>query len=585
MTAGDVASGSITNTATADSVQTDPVTDDEVTPVPSPSLDIDKPAPTNDDADGSGDVSEGDTLTYTITATNNGASNLTNVTVTDDLITPTGGTTPCALLAPTETCTLIGTYVVTASDVANGSITNTATADSVQTDPVTDDEVTPIASPELSVDKPAPVNDDADGSGDISAGDTLTYTITATNTGASNLTDVTVTDDLITPTGGSTPCALLAPTQTCTLIGDYVVTPGDVAAGTITNVATADSVQTDPVTDDEVTPLNAPSLTINKPAPVNDDADGSGDISAGDTLTYTITATNNGASNLTDVTVTDDLITPTGGSTPCALLAPTETCTLIGDYVVTPGDVVAGNITNVATADSVQTDPVTDDEVTPIEEPALDIDKPAPVNDDADGSGDVSEGDTLTYTITATNNGDSNLTGVTVTDDLITPTGGSTPCALLAPTETCTLIGTYVVTAADVANGLITNTATADSVQTDPVTDDEVTVLNAPALDVDKPAPVNDDADGSGDVSEGDTLTYTITATNTGGANLTDVTVTDDLITAAGGSTPCALVAPTETCTLIGTYVVTAADVANGLITNTATADSVCRRIRLLMMR
>ena len=95
----------------------------------------------------------------------------------------------------------------------------------------------------------------------------------------------------------------------------------------------------------------------------------------------------------------------------------------------------------------------------------------------------------------------------------------------------------------------------------------------------------NDDADGSGDVSEGDTLTYTITATNSGTASLTDVSVTDDLITPTGGSTPCALVAPTETCTLIGTYVVTAGDVASGSITNTATADSAYRRIRLLMMR
>ena len=574
VTAGDVASGSITNTATADSVQTDPVTDDEITPLNAPELSIDKPAPANDDADGSGDVSEGDTLTYTITATNTGASNLTDVTVTDDLITPTGGSTPCALVAPTETCTLIGTYVVTAGDVANGSITNTATADSDQTDPVTDDEVTPIDAPALSVDKPAPVNDDADGSGDVSEGDTLTYTITATNTGAANLTGVTVTDDLIAPIGGSTPCALVAPTETCTLVGSYVVTAGDVANGSITNTATADSVQTDPVTDDEVTPVPAPLLAIEKPAPVNDDADGSGDVSEGDTLTYTITATNTGASNLTDVTVTDDLITPTGGSTPCALVAPTETCTLIGEYVVTAADVANGSITNTATADSVQTEPVTDDEVTPVPSPSLDVDKPAPVNDDADGSGDVSEGDTLTYSITATNTGTSNLTDVTVTDDLITPTGGSTPCALLAPTQTCTLIGTYVVTAGDVANGLITNTATADSDQTDPVTDDEVTPLNAPELSIDKPAPVNDDADGSGDVSEGDTLTYTITATNTGASNLTDVTVTDDLITPIGGSTPCALLAPTQACTLIGTYVVTAGDVANGSVTNTATADS-----------
>ena len=64
-------------------------------------------------------MSVGDTLTYTITATNGGTAALTNVVVTDDLITPTGGTTPCDL-APTETCTLEGTYLVTTADV-NGN--------------------------------------------------------------------------------------------------------------------------------------------------------------------------------------------------------------------------------------------------------------------------------------------------------------------------------------------------------------------------------------------------------------------------------------------------------------------------------
>jgi uncharacterized repeat protein (TIGR01451 family) len=108
-----VVAGKIDNLGTADSDQTDPVTDPETVLVPNPELSIDKPAPTNADEDNSGDPSVGDTLTYTITATNTGTANLTDVVVSDSLITPTGGTTPCALVAPGGTCTLVGTYVVT----------------------------------------------------------------------------------------------------------------------------------------------------------------------------------------------------------------------------------------------------------------------------------------------------------------------------------------------------------------------------------------------------------------------------------------------------------------------------------------
>ncbi len=575
VTAGDVTAGTIVNTATADSDQTPPVTDVEVTPVPSPGLAISKSAPVNADGDGSGDVSVGDTLTYTVTAENIGGASLTNVAVTDPLITPTGGDAPCALLAPGATCTLIGTYVVTAADATAGSIVNTATADSDQTAPVTDSVTTPVPVAALVVVKPAPVlSDDADASGDISAGDTLTYTITATNVGGANLTDVTVTDDLITPTGGDTPCALVASGGTCTLVGTYLVTAADVAAGTIFNTATADSVQTAPTTDDETTTVPQPALTVDKPAPTNADEDGSGDISVGDTLTYTITATNTGDANLTNLVVTDDLITPTGGTTPCVLVLPGETCTLIGTYSVVAADITAGSIVNTATGDSDQTPPVTDVRTTPVPSPDLAIDKPAPVNADEDGSGDVSVGDTLTYTITATNTGVANLTNLTITDDLITPTGGTTPCATVAPAGTCTLVGTYVVTAADITAGQIDNTATADSDQTPPVTDDVSVPVQTPVLEIVKPAPVNADEDGSGDVSVGDTLTYTITATNGGGANLTNVVITDDLVTPTGGTTPCGLVAPGGTCTLVGTHVVTPSDVATGIVTNTATADS-----------
>ncbi len=75
-------------------------------------------------------------MTYTVTATNTGTANLTDVVVSDPLLTPDQIT--CALVVPGAECVLTGTYTVTAADVLAGSIVNTATADSVQTDQMTD---------------------------------------------------------------------------------------------------------------------------------------------------------------------------------------------------------------------------------------------------------------------------------------------------------------------------------------------------------------------------------------------------------------------------------------------------------------
>ena len=112
------------------------------------------------------------------------------------------------LVAPGGTCTLVGTYVVTAADVTAGQIDNTGTADSDQTAPVTDGETVSGADAGVGG-RQAGAGESRTRTvqGDVSVGDTLTYTVTATNTGTANLTDVVVTDPLITPTGGTTPCA------------------------------------------------------------------------------------------------------------------------------------------------------------------------------------------------------------------------------------------------------------------------------------------------------------------------------------------------------------------------------------------
>jgi len=107
-----------------------------------PRLAIAKAMTGHQDADGNGKVTEGDLLTFTVTATNSGSAVLTGVVVTDNRITPES--TTCPVLQPGGACVLTGTYTVTIADVQAGSVVNTATADSNETDPVTATVTTPV---------------------------------------------------------------------------------------------------------------------------------------------------------------------------------------------------------------------------------------------------------------------------------------------------------------------------------------------------------------------------------------------------------------------------------------------------------
>ena len=133
--------------------------------------------------------------------------------------------------------------------------------------------------------------------------------------------------------------------------------------GGIQNIASANSDQTPIIMDTVMISLNQPDMSIVKDQPTNADGDGSGDVSLGDVLTYVVTITNTGTANLTNVEIIDNTITQIGGSSPCDLVEPGETCTLIGTYTVVEGDIsgaMTNEITNVAMGSSDQTGIVTD---------------------------------------------------------------------------------------------------------------------------------------------------------------------------------------------------------------------------------
>ena len=584
VTASEAQAGEVVNTANATSTEIPGPTDSNTVTTPVvqvPALTLSKSAATlATDADGSGDITEGDTLSYTVTLTNTGDVALTNVVVSDPLLTP--ASTTCASVAIGGTCVLSGTHVVSAAEAQAGEVVNTANASSTEIPGPTDSNTvtTPVVQvPALTLVKStATLATDADASGDITEGDTLSYTVTLTNTGDTALTNVIVSDPQLTP--GSITCASVAVGGTCVLSGTHVVTAGEAQAGEVVNTASATSTEVPgPTASNTVTTpvVQVPALTLAKSAAtLTTDADASGDITEGDTLSYTVTLTNTGDVVLTNVVVSDPQLTP--GSTTCASIAIGGTCVLSGTHVISAAEAQAGEVVNTANATSTEVPgPTNSNTVTTpvVQVPALTLSKStATLTTDADASGDITEGDTLSYTVTLTNTGDVVLTNVVVSDPQLTP--GSTTCASVAIGGTCVLSGTHVVTAGEAQAGEVVNTASATSTEVPgPTASNTITtpVVQVPALTLSKSAAtLTTDADASGDITEGDTLGYTVTLTNTGDTALTNVVVSDPLLTP--GSTTCASVAVGGTCVLSGTHVVTAAEAQAGEVINTANATS-----------
>jgi uncharacterized repeat protein (TIGR01451 family) len=176
--------GFVTNGACADSAETEPPVCDTVI-IPLARLEIEKTS-----AEQSYDA-VGDVIHYTITATNTGNMTLTDVVVTDEMLDVALADFSCVPAVPVAefavdddpiVCT--GTYTITQEDLDNGSVLNTACADSDET-PQVCDEVTIPGDQTLTivVDKTANVESPLDAEG----GD-VTFTYTVTNT--SNITAV-----------------------------------------------------------------------------------------------------------------------------------------------------------------------------------------------------------------------------------------------------------------------------------------------------------------------------------------------------------------------------------------------------------
>jgi len=576
----DVDAGSFANTAGVTSHDIPMAIEDSetATVAQSSSLTIIKLAPTNADGDMSGDISLGDVLTYTITATNNGTMTQTNVVVEDMLLTPSAQS--CASVAPMGTCVLSGTYVVDQDDVDNGSIFNMAgvTSDLI-TVPVTDEETAPIAqSSGLSLVKTALDTNYA------AVGDILDYEYLVTNTGNVSITSsISVDDDKIQIPAivdcPALPGGALAPGASLTCIASYVVNQADIDAGFVTNIASATDGTTSSAPDSvTVTATQTPGLTLVK-TPVETGYDAVGDI-----VNYEYSVTNSGNVFIADLIVTDDLIP----SVTCNVstvgngdlnLDPAETVICTGSYVITQADLDSGSVTNIATADGtpsggVLTPPSTDATVNANQQPALALVKTA-----IEASFDAVD-DVLNYEYRVENTGNVYIADIIVTDDKIAVVS----CDIAAignndnnldPGEIVICTGEYRVTQGDLDAGSVTNNAEASGTPaggalTRAMDDAVVNAVQNPSMTVDKTAVM------VAFELPGDTVTYDYVVTNTGNITLTDpVIITDNRIAfvdcpafPVGGLPPMAML----TCS--ADYFVTQADLDAGSVTNLASATS-----------
>ena len=367
----------------------------------------------------------GDTLTYTITLTNNGNAD-GKVTVTDEI--PTGIT----LVA--DSITANGSYneenkTITWTDVkveagktaevsfkatinsdTKTSVTNKAVIDGNKPTEEVETKVANITGTKT-VDKT-----------EAKVGDTLTYIITLTNNGNADGT-VTVTDEI--PTGTRikdenttgynketntmtwSNVEVKANGGTATLTLEVVVK--DDTTDTVKNVAKIDNKEIPEKPETKVANITG-TKSVDKPT-----------AKVGDTLTYTIALTNNGNAD-GKVTVTDEVPTGTRIKDENTTGYNKETNTMTWSNV----EVKANGGTATLTLEVVVKDDTTDTvkNVAKIDNKEI-PEKPETKVANITGTKSVDKptakvGDTLTYTIALTNNG--NADGkVTVTDEV--PTG------------------------------------------------------------------------------------------------------------------------------------------------------------------
>jgi ELWxxDGT repeat protein len=186
------------------------------------------------------------------------------------------------------------------------------------------------------------------------AGQAINYSYTVTNNGTAALVgQVTITDNKVTATCPNVNTIgnkddKLDPAESIICTGTYTVVQGDVTAGSITSTSRARAGNLD---SDNVN--TAVALAENKVLTIAVAANPTSYSQANQTITYTYTVKNTGATPLgpTQFVVKDDRFpSPINCGANNAIIAPNESLTCQSTYTITTTDVSATQITNTVTA-------------------------------------------------------------------------------------------------------------------------------------------------------------------------------------------------------------------------------------------
>ncbi|MBT8192095.1 MAG: hypothetical protein KJP22_01740, partial [Acidimicrobiia bacterium] len=345
-------------------------------------------------------------------------------------------------------------------------------------------------------------------------------------------------------------------------------------SGTITNTATvsARDPEGDVASDSASATATLAAITLDKLSPASQ-------ISAPGEVTYSFTVNNTGEATLTSISISDPLTGPV--TCPQTTLDPAASMTCTVSYVVTQADLDAGAINNTAsvsgTAPDGSTFSASDTVSTPVvQSPSWTVTKTAL-------SVPTGAGDSVDYSFVVTNTGNVSITTVVVDDPkcVAGPTlfdGDTDGDTVLDVGETWTFTCTSVpVTQTEVDNGQVDNTVTvtgtpAGGTLVDAVDTATTSITATGAVELIKSV-VTTEPDPL--AAPGDSILFSFVVTNTGNVTLSDVVLTDPLMSGVDCATDVlAFLAPDESVTCTSTYLLTQADVDNGGVENSASVSA-----------